>query len=70
MLEADLAERCIARSNANSESENVSPSGPLLRQLRRLFPHVERELDGALGMIGTRDGSLKTIMMPSPREPF
>ena len=65
MLEANLAERCIARSDSNSESENVTLPGPLLRQSRRFFPHIERELDGALGMIGTRTGSLKTIMIPS-----
>ena len=70
MLEANLAERCIARSDSNSESENVTLPGPLLRQSRRFFPHIERELDGALGMIGTRDRIVEDDHDTVRDEPF
>src|SRR5262249_44584941 len=70
ILEANLAKRCVARGDSNSESENVTLPAPLLRQLRHLFPHIERELDGSFGMIGTRDRIVEDNHDAAPREPF
>jgi hypothetical protein len=55
MLEADLADRCVARSDPNSESESVTLPDPFPRQFLDLFPHIKREPNGTLSMIGTRD---------------
>src|SRR5262245_64737376 len=55
MLEADLAERRVAGRDADTESERVAHARPLLRQLVHALAHVERQADGALGVIVARD---------------
>ena len=55
MLETNLTERRIPRSDADTKSETMTLPRPLLRQLVHLFPHVERQPDGALGMIVDRE---------------
>ena len=58
MLEADLAERCIARSDSNSESENMTLPGPLFRQIRRLFPHIAKAEASPTGSIRGRRNTM------------
>src|SRR5258707_14937276 len=54
MLEADLSERRVARSNADSETERVTLAVPLLGQSVDALAHIERQSHGALGMLGAR----------------
>src|SRR5262245_44425069 len=70
ILEADLAKRGVARGDSNSESQNVTLPGPLLRQLRDLLPHIERELDSSFDMIGTRDRIVEDDHDAAAGKPF
>jgi len=70
MLEPNLADRCVARSDANSESESVTLSGPARRQPLHLFAHIKREPNGTLGVIGTRDRIVEDDHDAVREEPF
>src|SRR5205823_1070734 len=70
MLKADLAKGCVARSNPNSEPENVTLASPLSCQALYPIPHVKREPNGTLGMIGTRDRIVEEYHDSVRKHPF
>ena len=70
MFEANLAERCVARSDPKCEPKIVALSGPLLRQTLNLIAHIKREPDGTLGMIGTGDRIIENDHDALGEEPF
>src|SRR5262249_28414801 len=70
MLEPDLAESCVARSDSNSETEKMTLARPRLRQLVNLPAHIQRQANGALGVIGTGNRIVKDDHDPVPQDPF